>query len=208
VPQHLVNQGECIASIADMSRTTWERIWDHPNNAGLRARRKNPGILYPGDLVFVPQSDTVFGVQTGASHTFTVHREKVQISLRLLDRGEPIAGAAYELAVDGEPYPPGSTDGDGTLKALVPRGAQQATVTFTALDRVIVMKLGVLDPVTETTGLKARLKQLGYYEGDVDTLIDDPTRLALWGFQMQHGLDATGEPDDATRAALEEAYSI
>ena len=65
-----------------------------------------------------------------------------------------------------------------------------------------------LDPIHETRGLQARLRQLGFYAGEVDGDYGERTELAVWGFQMQQGITATGKADDATLAALEKVYSM
>jgi len=46
------------------------------------------------------------------------------------------------------------------------------------------------------------LKQLGYYEGDINGSLGVNTRRALTAYQEAAGLDATGVVDEATVRAL------
>ena len=39
---HVVSQGDCIVTIAKQyGFLKWQTLWDHPKNAGLKAKRKN-----------------------------------------------------------------------------------------------------------------------------------------------------------------------
>ena len=53
-----------------------------------------------------------------------------------------------------------------------------------------LLRSGSIGP--EVTQLQERLKQLGYYEGEVDGQFGGGTRAAVVLFQQQHGLDADG----------------
>jgi N-acetylmuramoyl-L-alanine amidase len=55
MPNHNVVQGDCVLSIAEQYGFFWETVWNHPSNAELKKKREDPAILYPGDVVFVPE---------------------------------------------------------------------------------------------------------------------------------------------------------
>jgi hypothetical protein len=56
--EHRVRQGECLASIAARhGLPSAEALFDHPDNAELKRRRKHPGVLSPGDVVKVPERE-------------------------------------------------------------------------------------------------------------------------------------------------------
>ena len=59
-----------------------------------------------------------------------------------------------------------------------------------------------LDPVTELTGVQARLRNVGYGEVPIDGALGPATVAALCAFQRDHGLDPTGRPDRETQDAL------
>jgi hypothetical protein len=52
---HIVQAGECLASIAYEHGFFWETLWNHPDNAALKERRSSPFHLLPGDEVVVPE---------------------------------------------------------------------------------------------------------------------------------------------------------
>ena len=61
MPVHTVEQGEHLSSIA--AKYGFQKvatIWDHPDNAGLKSKRKNPHILLPGDKVVIPEGERGF----------------------------------------------------------------------------------------------------------------------------------------------------
>ena len=55
---HSVAQGETIQRIAKQHGiANWRAVWQHPHNAELRARRRDPNVLAVGDEVFVPDPE-------------------------------------------------------------------------------------------------------------------------------------------------------
>ncbi len=51
---YTVEQGDCLDSIAFAHDFFPDTIWNHPPNAAIRAERKDPNILYPGDVLTIP----------------------------------------------------------------------------------------------------------------------------------------------------------
>lgn len=208
---HRVAQGECAGSIAARLGVDWREIWDHPNNAALRERARDPGALHPGDALFVPEPAPRWETRaTGAWHRFKLTPARAEVRLRFVERDQPVAGAKYRFDVKGteEPVREGMTDGDGRLVEAIACDATEAVVEFPERRLVYRLKLGHLDPVSEVTGAQARLGQLGYHDGPVSGELDDATALALWGFQLREGLSPTGELDAATQAALRRVYGM
>lgn len=54
----------------------------------------------------------------------------------------------------------------------------------------------------DTVALKNALYGAGYEVGNVNSTMDEATRSALRSFQQDQGLEATGELNEATKAAL------
>ncbi|HUA57267.1 MAG TPA: hypothetical protein VML19_00835, partial [Verrucomicrobiae bacterium] len=49
-----VQDGDCIGSIAFSRGFDWDTLWNHPENAALKAKRRDPNILLAGDIVYIP----------------------------------------------------------------------------------------------------------------------------------------------------------
>ncbi len=83
-------------------------------------------------------------------------------------------------------------------------------VVFAKRNFVFPVRLGDMDPIAETSGVRARLEHLGYLPSSAAALSEGETdaRLitAIQEFQRAHGAEPTGELDDATRSALEKAH--
>ncbi|MFT3925156.1 MAG: peptidoglycan-binding domain-containing protein [Myxococcales bacterium] len=73
-------------------------------------------------------------------------------------------------------------------------------------DNPIDLELGRLDPVSTTRGLKARLQNLGLYQGELDDKFDGPTASALRMFQRSQSLPVTGQADPITRGTLTKVH--
>jgi N-acetylmuramoyl-L-alanine amidase len=211
---HTVRQGECLSSIArQYGFKDWKVLYDDPANAELKKRRPNPNVLYPGDLVAIPEPKPREAQRpTGDWHEFAVEREQVRLKVQLIGLdGKPLASQDYQLTVDGqERY--GTTDGSGLvdepvdarnklalLKVTVPAGDDTRDLTWR-------LNIGSLDPTSTTSGMQARLAHLQYYTGSIDGNFGPLTRGALMAFQQQAGLEPTGIPDDATLNELQKQH--
>jgi Putative peptidoglycan binding domain len=204
---HVVQQGDCINTIANDAGFFWYTIWTHPNNEALRAQRTNPNILEPGDSVFVPDKRlNDVGGQTELLHTFRLKGVPVRFNVRLLDfDGEVRPKLPYTLDVDGNSIDGVSGD-DGVISQIIKPASQLAklTVRDPKLDAPenYQFQLGYLNPVDDTKGLQARLQSLGYLKAAPSGSMDDATKLALNEFQTRNHLQISGEVDSATIAAL------
>ncbi len=196
-----------MVSIAEQYGFFWETLWNHPNNKELRGRRHDPTVLLLDDEVFVPDRTPKDYVRpTGARHTFKVKNVPAKLNVRLLDEaGHPRSGLAFVLAVDGVETP-GTTDGDGWVRASLTPTAIAGTLHLVATDETFQLDLGHLDPVDTVRGAQARLAQLGAFHGAVDGETSDVFAAALRAFQTSQGLRATGELDASTQAALRAAH--
>jgi papain like cysteine protease AvrRpt2/LysM domain-containing protein len=53
--QYTVQRGDSLSLIARRFHiANWQTIYNHPQNADFRRRRPNPNLIYPGDVVFLP----------------------------------------------------------------------------------------------------------------------------------------------------------
>ncbi len=211
---HVVAQGDTMISIALAHEyQDWETIWNHAQNAELRANR-NPQVLHEGDEVFVPTKvPKKFRCMTGQVHTFRLKTMPTFFSLNVRDEsGEPYADCRYILKVENETFE-GRTNGDGLVNHEVkPTDLQGELKVWIREDPEEIMiwdvEIGHLDPVTEITGVQARLNNLGYPAGEVTGEMNAQTKEALEAFQSHIGYDPpTGELDEKTQQALIDAQN-
>jgi hypothetical protein len=200
--QYVVSQGDCILSIAKDFGFFWETVWNDPQNASLKQLRKDPNVLLTGDVVYIRDKEIKEESKpTDAKHSFVRKGTPAQLRLQLLDRNQkPRANLKYTLVIDGASQE-GTSDSNGWINETMPPNAQKADliVEDQGVQEKYAMGLGTVDPITETTGVEQRLKNLGH---------SSPLGLgeALRSFQTKYGLPATGNPDDATRQKLKSIH--
>jgi N-acetylmuramoyl-L-alanine amidase len=212
VPYHEIKQGESLSSVADLYGFFWDTLWNHPNNARLRESRQDPNVLMARDRVFIPEKTPKEEAgETGKVHTFQLKGVPVRLNFRLLDEDDqPRTGLRYELSVDGKQVAAGVTPDDGLISALISPKATTAKLVVHAEggDETHSFDVGHLNPIEYTSGVQARLKNLGFYAGDLTGQIDQATQEAIRMFQQLQGLPVTGQPDDATKQALRAQHDI
>ncbi|HEX7150385.1 MAG TPA: peptidoglycan-binding protein [Thermoanaerobaculia bacterium] len=199
---YIVEQGECLSSIAEKTGHFWQTLWNLPANAAVAEARKDPNVLLPGDRLAIPPIETkTLPAKTGRRHVFRRKGVPSFLRVRFLDAaGEPRADLAWTLKIGGQTQE-GKLDADGWLLASVPPSAREATVELAG--RSYVLQLGDLDPLDTTAGIRARLTSLGY---PCSAAAGEPLRSVLARFQRDRELEPTGVADDATRAALSSGY--
>jgi N-acetylmuramoyl-L-alanine amidase len=199
--------GDCITSIAAASGHFWETIWNHPANVELRAARKNPNVLQPGDRIHIPPlRPREVACSTGQLHSFVLRGVPVKLSVRLLDENdEPFANEPCRVEVDGAATDM-VLDANGRLEMPIPPTASRAVVTLKRAKHTVELMLGGVDPIESLSGIQERLENLGYRIDDPRGAAGESTRRALEEFQDRYGLTPTGEPDNATRSKLAEFH--
>ncbi len=199
---HTVKQGECLSSIAVKYGHLPDKIWDDSKHAKLKEKRKDPNVLYPGDVIFVP--DKVEKEESGGTkqrHRFRKKGVPAKLRLQLMDDDEPRANENYILEIDGNQNL-GTTDGDGKLEHKIPPNAKDARLILCEGEEEYVLKLGNMDPSAEIFGAQARLNNLGFGCGKESGVINKETKTALQRFQEHHQLEVSGELDEATSNKL------
>jgi N-acetylmuramoyl-L-alanine amidase len=212
MPIHRVQQGDTILKLAHEHKIGWARIWNHPNNEALRAKRYDPNILLPGDEVFVPPVEVgVRSASTGLTHKFQLKSPPYFFVLYLRDeRGEPFANVKYVLKVGGATFS-GKTTPEGRIAHEVDPTAREGTLEYwDPADPEVPTKwklaIGGLDPVDDVRGVQTTLLNLGYTPGPATGSMNEKTKSALKDFQRHIGIEnPTGEMDDRTRAALRDS---
>jgi hypothetical protein len=202
-----VTEGDCIVSLAARYQLPQTRIWLAPENEELRSNREET-ILMPGDRVFIPAAETrTENCETEQRHQFKLKHTPCKLKLKLLKKWEPRANLPYELDIDGQTLT-GSTDGDGVLEVDIPPSTTTAILRLQdgEFEEKRTLALGHLDPDSETSGVQARLNNLGFSAGAIDGDAGDRTNEAVAAFQASQGLRVTGNIDDQTRRKLKELH--
>jgi hypothetical protein len=196
-----------MESIAYERGFLWQTLWNLPDNAELKSKRK-PNLLLPGDRVTIPairvRQETKPADQL---HKFVMQGSKSQLKLRFLDeKQQPRSGVAYILTIDGRTTN-GSLDGQGSLSVPIPPNASQGSIVLkTDPDpETYPLNFGHLDPDSSPTGIRGRLNNLGFAcAGDGDW--DDNLQGAVKRFQIANDIQPTGQLDDQTRQALMQGH--
>jgi hypothetical protein len=197
-----VRDGDCILSIAQRHGFLWETLWDHPDNARLKELRQDPNVLLPGDVVVLPEKR--FKEEegsTGSRHRFQVRSNLARFKIRVLVDDQPSRGVVYELRLANGDVRTGSLDAEGFLVEDIPPDVEEGELIVGPPNDQMTwgLRFGGLDPITTPAGVEQRLVQLGF---DSQKTLRD--RVAA--FQRKHGLDDTGEMNEATRARLQREY--
>jgi hypothetical protein len=209
VPEHTIAEGDCIVSLAEANGLLWQSIWDHPSNAELKAKREDPNILLPGDILFIPEK-RIKEQQKGTdqTHKFVRLGTPAKVRLRLLDfERKPRKNVRYVATVDDN-RTEGTSDADGMIEFYAKPTAREVHLILTENGRREEhrLQLGHMDPADSLSGVQRRLHNLGYDCGGEDGTLGDATRAALRAFQQERELPITGEADDATQSALRELH--
>ena len=202
-------QGDCVVSLALKEGLCPEAVWQHPDNEHLRCgEHARPEIIASGQIVHLREADRIeYNCEVDAVHSFRCKDVPVRLRVCLMLEGEPREEVEYLFEVSGD-IRVGRTDANGIMDEIIPFDATEAVVRLMgeAEGEVYVFKIGHLDPITELTGVQARLHNLGYRPGPIDGIMGPRTERAIKIFQRDCDLEINGCPDDATRDALVERH--
>ena len=101
--EYFVKQGECLSSLAKrFGFLDYQTIYNHPKNAELKQKRRNPNVLFPDDGVFIPDIELKeIDAVTEQKHRFELIRPKTTFRITVKDSDEkPFANVLYELKID------------------------------------------------------------------------------------------------------------
>jgi N-acetylmuramoyl-L-alanine amidase len=198
----VIDEGDCFINLGRQEGFDWDTIWNHPENRALRESRKHLNILKPGDEVFIPdRTIKVVERPTDKRHQFVRKGVRASFTITLLDLGVPRANERYILKVNGI-LKAGTTDGNGTLTESIPPDAREGLLLLGENQEEITVYFGCVDPIEEISGVKTRLRNLGFYDGAIDDELTPETTVALAEFQKSVDLSSNGELDEQTRQAL------
>jgi hypothetical protein len=206
---YVVKQGDYLAKLAFLHGFDAEAVWNDAKNEDLRTRRRDPDVLFPGDIIYIPvRTPSTQDVTARSSNDYEAEIPMTEVSLVFEGSdGKAIASEPCEVRglVGASDAPPQkmATDGSGTLKLEVPVTTRELEVAFPAHNVIFHVGIGDLDPDDELPGVRKRLRNLGFLSLDPNYADDDDMLPgALSAFQGQHGLPQTGQLDEATRKLL------
>jgi hypothetical protein len=211
MPVHTVKSGECLTKIAaDHGFGDYKMIYDHPANAEFRKLRPNPHVIQAGDQLFIPETVPLKRTfATGKRHTVVIKRPRARLQVYVQDAdGEPLRGKSYVLKVEGQDDKKGSTDGEGLVAEDIPPAATAGRLELSAEGFTFELRLGGLDPLASSTGVAARLRNLGYAcpARSDEGVMAETIRYALARFQADHDLPPSGQLDAATTELLRQTH--
>ena len=144
---------------------------------------------------------------TETRHQFELKVPKARLKLKLMKGFQPRANLPYVFEVE-EQRLEGETSGEGLIDIEVPATATTGSLLLRDGDseEQHTIRIGHLDPDGATTGVQARLNNLGFSAGAVDGDEGERTRAAIAAFQVSQDLSVTGVVDADVRAKLKELH--
>jgi len=204
--EHTVKQGDCISSIAFAHGLFPDTVWNDSKNRELKQRRKDPNVLLPGDTVYIRgKEEKEESCASEERHRFRRKGVPEILEIQFKINDEPRANEAYVLEIDGA-LSEEQTDADGVAEVWIPPNAMKGKISFRDRGDEYELDLGGLDPLTEISGVQARLGSLGFYDGPVDGEMSDELEQAIRVVQERHDLEPTGKLDEATRNVILDEY--
>jgi N-acetylmuramoyl-L-alanine amidase len=122
-----------------------------------------------------------------------------------------LKGKKYRLETNGK-VKEGTLGADGQIEQEVAANCPEARLTVWLDDDpakpgiIWDVQLGHLDPVDTTSGIQARLRNLGFNPGAIDGDMGPLTEAAVRGFQSKFGLVVDGIPGPITQGKLKELH--
>jgi len=219
--KYTVKRGDYLPQIARrFGFSSWEKIYEHADNADFRKRRPNPQVIKVGDELFIPdRGDKEVERATEEMHKFEIKLPPPDVLKIILrdDEGEPFDNEPFTLTVERHVHK-GTTTGAGLVEAPLPPGAVKATLALDDMPWLSwELEVGHLDPLkdddtddTVVTGLQARLNNLGFFCGAVDDDHGNKTKAAVMQFQEEvlGREEPDGELDAETRDRIFNDYGI
>jgi hypothetical protein len=168
---YVIKQGDYLAKLAYQFGFDAETVWMDGKNSDLRALRFNPNILFPGDVLYIPDSPAQAPagptLAVGQTNKFTSDIPTIQIMV--LFRGtESTTFASQPFTVNELPDVTGlQTNGDGLATIDVPVTLSSITLVFSTLGMTQSVLIADMDPVDTLSGIFKRLQNLGCIGQDV-----------------------------------------
>lgn len=165
---YVIKAGDYLAALAYRFGFDADTVWQDPANDALRKLRPDPNILWPTDVLYIPdqlgKQPVMQSLVTGQTNSFVSDPPTESLTLRFLDA--PLASQAY--TIQELPDLTGLVTGsDGSTTVSIPVTLPTFTIVFTDSGTTFEVQVGGLDPIDTVSGIFQRLKNLGYLGADV-----------------------------------------
>ena len=205
--KYIVKDGDCMDSISLHHGFFWETLWNDGGNSEIREVRQDPFVLLSGDRVHIPEKRRKEDPgATERRHRFRRKGMPAHFELTLYENGSPRKNTPYTLIIANAANREGVTDENGTLREAIPPDAREGRLLIGEKREELKVSFGRVDPITELSGVKFRLKNMGFFHGAINNELTPETTAAIAEFQRAENLPGEGKLDDATRAAIREAH--
>ncbi|MFO1063535.1 MAG: LysM domain-containing protein [Pirellulales bacterium] len=216
--KHVVQEGDCLSKIAKHYGFTWKKLWDYGPNATLKAKREDPNLLYPGDIVVIPEkSPKMESKGTNQKHTFKKRTELPTFQIRLLFEGAPLANFDAELTFQSPSWSAtktGKTDSDGNLliesspKIRIPGDTPGATLLIGNKPYQIRYSicLSSLPDHKTAAGASIRLYNLGYTSSIINESQIDELQPAIVRYARSKQQKSNGELSESVKSELKKDH--
>jgi hypothetical protein len=112
---YIVRDGDYLLKLAYQFGFDADTVWSDPANADLQTLRQDPNILFPGDILQIPDQNSPpppQSVTTGTTNNFTADTQTTTITIQITDQ----SFASQPYTVQELPELTGLTSGaDGTV---------------------------------------------------------------------------------------------
>ncbi len=202
----VVRQGDYLTQLAFRHGFNAEEVWNAGENSELRQHRANPEMLAPGDVLHIPDTpEDGPSLQIGSTNKYVAHVPKVRVVVELGDEDRVLPNEPYRVEGLGAPIA-GRSNAEGHVELNVPVTTREVLIVLPEHDAIIPVFVGDLDPINALSGVRQRLRHLGYYELGSEAVEPEADTSAIRRFQRDRQLPVTGELDDRTRDALRDAH--
>jgi LysM repeat protein len=200
---YTIGQGDFLLLLASKLGFDANTVWRDPSNANLAALRANPNILFPGDVLQVPDTPAetpATSLSTGTTNSFVSSAPTATLTHQFVgDDTHNYASQAYTVQ-ELDQLTGLTTDANGVVTFEAPVTLDTATIVFTESGETWTLAIGELNPIDTLSGLFQRLQGLGHIDPEVEFDNDEPLnnlgylRLGLLLLQASQGESSPSSP--------------
>jgi hypothetical protein len=164
---YVIKQGDHLALLAYKFGFDADTVWNDPKNAQLRQLRPNRNLLWPTDILYIPDQNVppvMKNLTTGTTNSFVSTAPMTTLSIAFVG-STPTSYASRAYTIQELDQLTGlATDGNGVAKFQVPVTLQIATLVFSDTGESYAFSIGEMDPINTLSGIFKRLQNLGYVD--------------------------------------------